>query len=264
MDKERMEMLIIDLIDGKLSGEDKQLIEHELQVNAEARRLYDELTIVISAMDDAEDLEPSSNLRLAFEEELRKESSAGGVAKTIFLSPQYYRAAAVVALLILGVGIGYWVNIGSADRARLAELETKLEATRQEVAEAKSAMFTMLGNDQSASQRLKGVAVAMELPNTDDETINVLFKTMRGDRNTNVRLAALDALARFQHEPQVRKRLIESLVNQSDPMVQIKLIQLLVELKEKGVVDQLQDIVDDESITKAVKDEAYSGILKLS
>ncbi len=47
-------------------------------------------------------------------------------------------------------------------------------------------------------------------------------------------------------------------------MVQIALIQLFVQMKEKGVVDDLQRIVDDSRTTKAVKDEAYSGILKLS
>jgi hypothetical protein len=35
-------------------------------------------------------------------------------------------------------------------------------------------------------------------------------------------------------------------------------------MKEKGVVNDLQKIVDDEGTIQAVKDEAYSGILRLS
>jgi hypothetical protein len=37
-----------------------------------------------------------------------------------------------------------------------------------------------------------------------------------------------------------------------------------VDLKEQSVVDDLKKIVDDEGTMEAVKDEAYSGILKLS
>ena len=47
-------------------------------------------------------------------------------------------------------------------------------------------------------------------------------------------------------------------------MVQIALIQLMVKMKEKSVVNDLKKIVDDSESMKAVKDEAYSGILILS
>ena len=62
----------------------------------------------------------------------------------------------------------------------------------------------------------------------------------------------------------VRKALINALGKQKDPMVQIALIQLLVQMKEKGVVNDLKKIVDDAGSMKAVKDEAYSGLMKLS
>ena len=51
---------------------------------------------------------------------------------------------------------------------------------------------------------------------------------------------------------------------QKDPVVQIALIQMLVKLKENGVVNQLEKLTKDGSVMKAVKDEAYTGILKLS
>jgi hypothetical protein len=104
----------------------------------------------------------------------------------------------------------------------------------------------------------------MELHKPDDEIVDVLFKTLRNDPNTNVRLAALEALSRFHEDPAIRKRLVTGLTEQTDPMVQIRLIQLMVEMKEKEIVDDLKQMVDDEGTMKAVKDEAYSGILKLS
>jgi hypothetical protein len=79
-----------------------------------------------------------------------------------------------------------------------------------------------------------------------------------------VRMAALDALSKFHEEPNVRKELVHSLSVQKDPVVQIALIQLLVTIKEKSVVRDLERMTKDKNMMKAVKDEAYSGIMKLS
>ncbi len=108
------------------------------------------------------------------------------------------------------------------------------------------------------------VSQVMEMEKPDDEIVKVLVKTMNEDVNTNVRMAALDALSKFHHDPLVRRELVKSLAKQKDPVVQIALIQLMVQMKEKGVVNDLQKIVDDNKSMKAVKDEAYTGLLKLS
>jgi HEAT repeat protein len=79
-----------------------------------------------------------------------------------------------------------------------------------------------------------------------------------------VRLNALEALSRFKEEPEVKKALINALSTQKDPVIQIALIQLMVEMKEKSVVKDLERIIEDERTMRAVKDEAYSGILRLS
>ena len=125
-------------------------------------------------------------------------------------------------------------------------------------------MMGLIDNQQSASQRLQGINVALTIESADDEVVNALAKRMNEDPNTNVRLAALDALSKFHTEPQVRKVLLDALSTQKDPMVQIALIQLMVQMKEKSVVNDLKKIVDDSETMKAVKDEAYSGILILS
>jgi hypothetical protein len=62
----------------------------------------------------------------------------------------------------------------------------------------------------------------------------------------------------------VRKVLIESLAKQNDPVVQISLIQMMVDMKEKSIIGELEKLTQQKEILKAVKDEAYTGILKLS
>ena len=87
---------------------------------------------------------------------------------------------------------------------------------------------------------------------------------MEEDPNTNVRLTALEALGKFYQQEHVRRALVTSLTTQKDPVVQIALIRLLVQMKEKQIVNDLEKITRDGQVMKAVKDEAYSGILKLS
>ncbi|MEQ9415520.1 MAG: HEAT repeat domain-containing protein, partial [Cyclobacteriaceae bacterium] len=178
-------------------------------------------------------------------------------SKTIFFRPVIYRAAAGIALVLLGLAGGYWLNKTGQQERELAALRKEMEATKQ-------TMMAMLGNDQSASQRMQGVSVALTISSPDSDVVIALEKTMMSDPNTNVRLAALEALSKFVQEASIRKILTESLSKQDDPMVQIALIQLLVNLKERGVVNDLEKIIENDKSIDAVKDEAYTGIIKLS
>lgn len=257
MDKALWESRIIDYIDGKGSEEERAAVERELARHEEAYTLYEQLREVMQAMDKASAMEPSTQLRNSFESALEKEIAANRKSKVVSFTPMIYRIAAGVVLVMAGVTIGYWINKNNEQERQLAEIRLEMERNRQ-------VMLAMIDNQQSASQRMQGVSVAYELKEADDEVVQVLVKTLNEDGNTNVRLAALEALSKFSHEPQVRKALLQSLTTQKDPVVQIALIQIMVKLKEKGVVKELEKMTKDGSTMKAVKDEAYSGILKLS
>jgi hypothetical protein len=258
METEKWESKIIDYIDGKGTAEERALVENELASNEASYLLYEQLREVMQAIDKVETLEPSGKLKVEFETALQREiNSHNKSAKQIFFSPTVARIAAGVILVMMTLGIGYWVNKNNEHEKQLTELKNQLEENRR-------MMLAMLGDQQSASHRMVGVSVAYELETADDQIIEVLVKTMNEDSNTNVRLAALDALSKFNTENNVRQALINSLATQKDPVVQIALIQLLVKLKEEGVVKQLEKLTKDASTMKAVKDEAYTGILKLS
>ena len=263
MEKERLESLIIDYIDGRLTSEERRLVEDELRKNQAARKLHDELVEVMTAMEESASFEPSPVLKENFEKRLKGEMRTSR-GRTIYFNTTFFRVAAAVALMIICGGIGFLISENNAKQERLAEMERQMELSRKQLEETKGLMMAMLENDQSASQRIRGVNVAMELPKADEEIVQALFHALHTDRNTNVRVATLEALSKFRDDPDVRKGLIQSLSKISDPMVQIKLIQLLVEMKEKEVVEDLRKIVDDAGTMKAVKDEAYSGILKLT
>lgn len=257
MEREKLESLLIDYIDNKLNSVDRQKVETELMSNADSYRLYEELKEVMHAMDRAARLEPTDQLRAEFDRMLAEEMRANATGWVVKLYPNFYRAAAAVALLVLGGAVGFWISRQNDQQERIAGIEKEMQNTKR-------MMIEMLGNDQSASQRIQGVNVAIKMEKADDQIVRALVKTMNEDPNSNVRLAALEALSRFIDEPLVKKQLIESLSRQNDPVIQIALIQLMVKMKEKSVIRDLQRIIDDTETMKAVKDEAYSGIMKLS
>lgn len=264
MEKEKLEDLLIDYLDGRLDSANRDLVEQEVSRNAESKKLLDELREVTQVIKDSADYEPPTSLRRHFDKLLEEELGKPKKSKTLFFNTSFYRIAAAVALIMLSGALGFWISKHQDQQVRMAQMEKEMEATRKQLADTRELMFSMLDNEQSASQRIKGVNVAMAIPEADNEIVSALFKTMLGDPNTNVRLAALEALSKFQDDPVVRKGLIEALSKQTDPMVQISLIQLMVQLNEKKAVRDLQRMVEDAETIKAVKDEAYSGIMKLS
>lgn len=259
MEKEKLESLLIDYIDGKLSEADRSLVEQELARNEEAYVMYEQLREVIQLMEKSSSLEPGISLKRNFDKVLKaeQESVQKPTGKVISFQSYAYRIAAGVVLVMLSVSIGYQINKNYRQEQELAKLQNEMNATKQ-------MMMAMLDNQQSASQRMVGTTVAYKMVKMDDEIVSALAKSMNEDPNTNVRLAAMEALSKFYQEPGVQKVLIQSLSVQKDPVVQIALIQLLVQMKEKSVVKELEKIVDDPVTHEAVKDEAYSGILKLS
>ncbi len=257
MEKETVESRIIDYIDGKGTEQERAVIESELAHNKKSYALYEQLREVIHTMETMKPHEPSGKLKIEFEKVLQNEIASQKKTKTIFFTPIFYRAAAAVLLVMVGVAIGNQIINNQQHEKEVAEL-------KQQVDENRRVMMAMLENQQSASQRMTGLSVAYELDKPDDEIVHVVVKTMNEDPNSNVRLAAMEALGKFNNEASVRDALIESLSSQKDPVVQIALIQLLVKMKEKSVMKQLEHMTKDASTMKAVKDEAYSGILKLS
>src|SRR5688572_3212490 len=175
MDNEKLEMLLIDYIDGKLTDAERQQVEQELVRNENAFRLYEQLKEVIHAIDKSKKLEPSHHLKKQFDEFLAAEiKTSKKETKIIFFQPAFYRVAAAVALLVVGGGIGFWISKQSAQRQEIA-------AIAKELATTKALMMGMIENQQSASQRLQGVNVALTIESADDEVVKALAMRMNED-----------------------------------------------------------------------------------
>ena len=162
-----------------------------------------------------------------------------------------YRIAAAVALIF----VGYYVGNGFRSDNGVDEL-------RQEMQQMKAMMFDQLGSS-SASGRLQAVNNTFGFVEADDEILDALILRMTDDKNVNVRLKAVESLARFNKDKKVRSALVDALSTVEEPAVQIALISVLVEFREKSAIENFEKIIYGNENLKEVRDEARLGIFKL-
>jgi hypothetical protein len=206
---------------------------------------------------------PDESLRINFYHMLHgeiKRNEAGKANQVKELSVHWYersifRVAAGFALLIAGSLIGMIIYSGFSGPGHAKELsQLKSEVTELR----KTAMFTML-KDGSPSNRLQAVDYATAIDSPDDDIINAIVKTLNNDRNVNVRMAAAFALTKFTGFQSVRDSLVKSLSGQTDPIVQVTLINILVELREKSALKPIEQIISSDKTIQEVKKVAENG-----
>ncbi|HEY4287638.1 MAG TPA: zf-HC2 domain-containing protein [Puia sp.] len=179
--------------------------------------------------------------------------SGGAIALLPFSGPVWKVAAAVVLL----VG-GAW--IGSILQEKKDAKPDQLASLQKEVKEMKQVLLFSLIDDESASQRIKAVNYAEEMSNPNQDVIDALMNTLNNDKNANVRLAALYSLARWADNRAVRDSLVLSLSKQTEPIVQIVLINLLADKRETRAIAPMKAILSDGKALKEVKDAAQKGL----
>lgn len=145
--------------------------------------------------------------------------------------------------------------------SRKAQMKRVLGETTS--AAYKQVLFDQLSDQESPANRIRVLSGTDRLKNMSRDVVDVLVQTMNNDPNTNVRLAALDGLAKFYKESYVKKQLISSLKKQQDPMVQIALIGLLTRMKESAILSELEQMVRDKDTMDAVKERAYTSMFEL-
>src|SRR6185369_15917993 len=113
---------------------------------------------------------------------------------------------------------------------------------------------------QSATDRLKGVNWSYRLQEPSGDVLRALLDTLMHDSNVNVRLATVDALRQFGNQSIVRRGVVEAMTREDSPMVQMALIDLAVDLREKDSISSLRELIQGQNIDQAVRDRAQKGL----
>jgi putative zinc finger protein len=206
--------------------------------------------------------EPGGGVRERFYETLAAYRDGAAAARMERPAPGWrkmawvWQIAAGVALLLGGVGAGYSLRSSQTANAEVAQL-------RGEVGNMRQLVTLSLLQQQSASERLRGVSWAYRVEPSDTEVRSALLTAVNHDPNVNVRLAAVDALHPFAASPVTRDAVIQALRKQTAPIVQVALIDLLVDLKETEAAPELQKVVTDSSADAGVRERAQWALERL-
>ena len=260
---EEVEKLMIDYLELNLEDDKRREIEKHIET---CERCIDELKdtqAVLNLISKDEMEKPDDSLRINFYHMLHSEIKKNEKNTSVLKLPVNhwynigaFRIAAAVAFLICGTFIGLFIHAGFNN----SYASNELKQLNSEVANLKkTAMFTML-KEESSSDRIQAVGYASDLGNGDEKVIEVLVKTLNNDKNVNVRMAAAYALSKFAYQRTVVDSLVKSLSQQTDPILQVTLINILAERKEKSALRPIQEIIANKSTLKEVRNVAENSL----
>jgi hypothetical protein len=165
------------------------------------------------------------------------------------------RLAVALSLIVLGWFLGYQVT-PRPERARIDSLASEVREMK------KTVMLAMLENS-SAAERMKAVYFAQELSSPDEAVLNALARTVNDDPNVNVRLTAVEALALYADLPKVREALVQAIVRQESPLVQLALAEVMLDLNEKRAVEPIRKIIASPLVDYSVKSKLEATVRQL-
>jgi len=258
-DCKKYKNLFTEYITGQIAPSLITGLEHHLENCPACRQELKTVQAMWQAMAQAPEQEPASAVRDRFYAMLHAEKKRMRKNNPLFRTDEIFsllagwwprrpviQFAVTVMMLLLGLFIGRRSATDSLNNERLAAVQLQLNAIQQ-------ASSILLLQQPGSFERLTGVAYSTRVAEPDTDLLNTLFTTLKNDDNVNVRLAAVDALFLFSSQPGVREKLIDSLAEQTSPLVQIALVDLLAQLKEKQALEALKRFIDSRDIDSDVK-----------
>ncbi len=270
---DRIREQIPDCLSGRLEPAAREKVIEHLEVCSACRADMAELGVVWRGLDAMKEPEPSPELRVRFMETLSAYEEGYQDAQRrealkvphrswwtgFWPSHPAWQAAFSAVLVMLGVAGGRYAmspRVEPAAGQDMARLQGQVESLRQLVA------LSMM-QQQSPSARLSGVTYAHQMTAPDPQVEQALLRTLTHDQNINVRLSAVDALARFMSNAEVRRAMADAIFAQDSPMVQVSIIDVLVQANAIDAVPALKKLQADQGADDAVRQRAQAAVKKL-
>lgn len=271
---ERVREQIPECLAGRLEKSAREILIEHLETCSGCRNELAELGIVWRGLEAMSAPEPDRAMRTrfmemlsAYEAGLEQAPAARPTARAAPgrrfawwpANPAWQMAIAGI-LLIAGVAAGRYEAGPREMPPEMAQLKGQVEALRQLVA-------LSLMQEQSPSDRLRGVSFSSQMGRPDAQVEQALLRAVNHDPNVNVRLSAVDALQKYADDPAVRRALGDSAMVQDSALVQVAIIDLLVNTTDRGSAPGLRNmlgkIAQDGQMDEVVRQRATLAVHKL-
>ncbi|MFY0631927.1 MAG: HEAT repeat domain-containing protein [Flavobacteriaceae bacterium] len=237
---ENVQDKLADFLDQKLTNEEMNFMNKHIEDCDDCSKEHEEMKKLFFDLSEEELEQPSASLRTNFEEMLAAEKTKQErpviqlQERTSWKS--YIRVAASVLIVASAFLIGKFSDSQPQTNPQVAKIISQMES-------------------QSASQRIAALDLSEDIKTIDTKIIQALIDRLLYDKNTSVRLAAVEALTRFSSLEMVKNALIKSLETDVDPAIQIELIQVLAKIQEKRALPLMKKMLDNEDVPEYVKKE---------
>lgn len=266
---EEIQSMWIDYIDHELSDISRYSFEIHLKSCEKCAVELQQLQFLADQMADEKQVVPGEDLRKKFnallQSELNLQATQNILEKdskakifSLIRTSSIWKIAAACFILSAGILIGVFVKDGSTNTS-----SEQLSEMKKDIKDMKETLMFSLLKDESASQRIKAVSYADEMPAPNQKIIHALITTLNEDKNVNVRLAALYSVNKFSDDRAVRDSLVQSLSKQTEPIIQIVLINMLMMKNETSAIQPIRDIISKTNTMQEVKEIGKKALKEL-
>lgn len=263
MKQEQFDIWMMEYLSDSLEEVERKKFEDFLDSNPMYREQFEKLNETWGQLDQMSVTEPTEEMDDRFFAMLH-----GEIEKTESTQPKSWNWLASLAeilwkpqvaygilLLVMGLGFGYFFKAGTANTV----VETQV-VSNPETENVREQLVLTLLEQPSANKRLQGISEVNKIQKVDDKVISALLQTLNNDTNVNVRLAAIESLTNYLENPTVREGLVQSIVKQDSPIVQVTLANLMVALQEKKSIEPFKTLMRSQELDTSVKQKLETSI----
>ncbi len=269
MDTAKFELWVMDYLSDRLDTDEKQKLDVFLRNNLEYQQAFDALQETWQQLNEKNIPEPSVEMDEKFYHMLgqaqEKDSRRSWVQKlkddfgSILFGFHQSKLAFGIVILAIGLTAGYFLNTNNSGNDIKTTEIVKRDAKSEEEVVQENLVLTLL-DQPSANQRLEGISEAGKIVNVDEKVIKALLKTLNNDPNVNVRLAAIESLTQYANDPMVREGLVQAIVKQESPILQVTLANLMVALQEKTSIEPFRKLMRSKELDSTVAKQIERSI----
>lgn len=156
----------------------------------------------------------------------------------------------VAAALVLILLSAFLIRMNATYNEMLARMET-----------IQNVLAITLIDQQSVHLKLKALKLTESLPALQQELSQSLVDLLNKDENINVRMAAIETMAGFSKNDQIKRDLINTLEFEESFLVRAILVESLVGMNDPKLIEELKKMIEDENTDEELKNQIKEMIL---
>ncbi len=216
MNCEESQNLITISVYGKLIASEKDQLKAHLRECSRCARIFDKVGKLSHQFNEKEDI-PLPDKEKSWQIISAKTfKSKGNWLERLMPKKPAYQLSYALLLLVVGFSAGYFLHSNWQQGGEISHL-------RQEVLQIREITAASLLRQESLNERLREISMGSLLTQADEGLLNAFMQTIRGDTNISLRPASINDPYAYLIDPAAREEFIQTLSEQTSPLVEIAL-----------------------------------------